>query len=119
MINGRPFNGTGFGLNPLSTGTPTYLNAQDANRNFYALLPNAKFFTTKPPAYPAFGGFGGADEDYDIWDPQNMALAQVPLAATNVVPSIIVPSFHRPDLVAWWKNQPNWAGNHPRLRDKC
>ncbi len=110
VINGRPFNGTGFGLKP----TPP---AADADVPWRTRMPMA----TITPCCPTpgsfnptarttfFGGIGGADEDYDIWDMQNMILARVPVSVTNTVPSQIMPSLHRPDLIAWWKTQTNWS----------
>jgi len=106
VINGRPFNGAGFGFNPNADPTsatiPTLLNAQNSVTNSYeALLPNPKLFPTipAPPAtYPAFGGLGGPDEDYDVADAQNMHLAYLPIGPI-VNPNTILPSFHRQDLI--------------------
>ncbi len=103
VINGRPFNGTGFGLNPAPVATsPTFLDAMDATLNVpHALLPNPRFFAGGG-GYDIVGGYGGADEDYDAADAQNMALAYVPLVDPSnptLPPASILPSFHRPDLV--------------------
>ncbi len=103
LINGRPFNGTGFGFNTTS-------GVLDLPENFtvgvttipvpYALLPNAKFNGN-------VAGIGGADEDYDAADPQNMLLGYMPIAPAG--PLDILPSLHRPDLVSYMKNNPAYS----------
>lgn len=106
LINGRPFNGTGFGFNPSESPiSPSMLTLHDGANNFYALMPHAKY-----SGYNVFANAGGPDEDYDAVDPQNMLLAGMPVNPTGVVPpnpSLIVPSLHRPDLIAYWKAQPS------------
>lgn len=119
-LNGMPFAGTGFGYDPLPpadtdhllgaayTG-PMYDGAMD-NANWpYAFLPN-------PVGLPAWGtygdpaGPGGANEDYDAPDFQNMLLAmQLPEAVTigaNTYPAgtTPIPSLHRPALINYWLN---------------
>ncbi len=121
LINGHPFNGTGFGFNPGSyTAGTTPLNMPDPGftvsggaSGYYAMSPNPIYFTATTPNYPMPGGLGGADEDYDAADLQNMALAYMPLSpttsggtsiltATGGMSQIsILPSFHRPDLI-WY-----------------
>jgi hypothetical protein len=114
LINGRPFNGTGFGFNQAAVpaSDPTLLNAQQqpfALPNAtpfpvdFALLPNGRHFSGFGN-YQNFGGVGGADEDYDASDPQNLALAYMPITLPTAPPgpgnpSPILPSFHRPDLI--------------------
>ena len=118
LINGRPFNGTGFGFKPDSyTAGTTPLNMPDPGFTvtggaYYAMSPNPIYFTASTN-YPMPGGLGGADEDYDAADLQNMALAYMPLSpttsggasiltATGGMSQIsILPSFHRPDLI-WY-----------------
>lgn len=121
VINGRPFNGTGFGLNPSNVAGNDPLNASGTNNRQFALLPNPVFFErqntgspyfdrnyafwrgTNSPADPA--GPGGADEDYDAVDYQNMLLAlkAVPAgAAAGTAPQVLIPSLHRPDLMSHW-----------------
>lgn len=106
LINGRPFNGTGFGFNPSESPiSPSMLTLHDGANNFYALMPHAKY-----SGYNVFANAGGPDEDYDAVDLQNMLLAGMPVNPTGVVPpnpSLIVPSLHRPDLIAYWKAQPS------------
>jgi len=86
LINGRPFNGTGVGFDANGTA----LN--DSLGRPLALEPNAPENLAAP---------GGANEDYDAPDYQNMALA-LQDAATAQVP---IPSFHRPDLINYWYNR--------------
>jgi hypothetical protein len=90
IVNGRAFNGTGFGYDETS-------KQLDGTHNgiLIALSPN-------------FGAYGwdktvdshGANEPYDAPDEQNMFLAYVPAGATSS--SQIIPSFHRPDLIGYW-----------------
>ncbi len=108
VINGRAFSGTGFGYNtsvgqyfPRPSGSYTLLDAVDGNSFFFALQPNHKYFQANG-LYATCTGPGGANEDYDAPDAQNMALAWQPIGVTNS--QQIMPSFHRPDLVTWWQN---------------
>lgn len=133
LINGRPFNGTGFGFNPNlasdPTAEPTLLNAEmrftkPNGSQFglpFALFPNPVYadptklpLTFEPPTrtididpanttYTQVGGIGGADEEHDAADPQNMLLAHLPLAPTvdgngQVTVGEIIPSLHRPAM---------------------
>lgn len=89
IINGTPFSGTGFGCNP-NTGLldATVLLPVPVANNQLALLPN----------HPANRGpAGGANEDYDAVDYQNMALALV--LPDGRVP---IPSYLRPELCRYW-----------------
>ncbi len=134
IVNGRPFNGTGFGLDPtiVDPTAPTLISAAQTIPLPsgpidipYALLPNAKYWDgqsadqtilpiTPPTGYPIFGGIGGPDEDYDAPDTQNMLLAHLPLVmpAPNT-PSGIIPSLHRPDtyLYLQQKYQTEFSGS--------
>ncbi|HZZ28320.1 MAG TPA: hypothetical protein VFE46_10000 [Pirellulales bacterium] len=104
VINGRAFSGTGRGLNP-TTGV---LDAADSNLRPFALLPNPVFYQasgTYSSSTP-FGGIGGANTDYEAPDYQHMYLSFI-VQNTNGLPQTILPSFHRPDLINYWKNQAN------------
>lgn len=135
-INGRPLNGTGFGASPQSV-TAFRDQAQTTNILLgathwplaipglpltqpweRALLPNAALFDRSPGAWlpPGSGrdvytdpaGFGGADEDYDAVDYQNMLLAMRrtildgTAATESLAPVVEMPSLHRPDLILYW-----------------
>ncbi len=90
VINGTPFSGTGYGFNP-ETGKLDAVSSSWA----LALLPNDPL-NRNPP--------GGANEDYDAVDFQNMLLgAQIVDATTGRVATI--PSLHRPALVNYWKTR--------------
>ncbi len=110
LINGHPFNGTGGGFN-VATGktdsTQSFSPSLGAPVQIpYAFLPNPRFF--QPTGlYSIFGGFGGADEDYDAADPQNMFLAY--MSTTPTASSEILPSFHRPDLYQFMSNNATYA----------
>ena len=141
-VNGRPFNGTGVGYNPLAV-TGEKLNAVEnvnGTNHEIALMPNAAFFDPLPtsavfpqPALPALGYFGknipgpaarffdgqgGSDESYDAVDFQNMVLALMPSNPTELLPAtygtgvlqdvggmLPIPSFHRPALINYWRDQ--------------
>ncbi|MFO0902662.1 MAG: hypothetical protein U0939_06660 [Pirellulales bacterium] len=107
VVNGRPFNGAGFGYQPpvVNTDQPgltATVNVPGLGGGAgvsvpVALLPHFAGYSTST-AYQV--DVGGADEPYDAVDFQNMPLAMVPpnAAASNE----IMPSFHRQDLIAFW-----------------
>ena len=96
IVNGAPFSGTGFGFNS-TNGT---LDKKDNNNyGLLALEPNA-------PENRDLSMPGGANEDYDAADYQNMVLATPPLPAPGVPGvQITIPSLHRPALVNYWYRQ--------------
>src|SRR6185436_2630967 len=85
-----------------------------------ALLPNVgaydSFYGQLAAGTVAAGGFGagGLDETWDAPDLQNMFLAMVPPRAAEMfftgtrLP--IIPSFHRPELINFWINNPALNG---------
>ncbi|MBN2476936.1 MAG: hypothetical protein JXB62_20175 [Pirellulales bacterium] len=85
----------------LDAGEDLNANGQwDFYGPWYALSPNPK--TAMPNlmlGYTDLGGPGGANEDYDAPDYQNMMLAMV--LANGQVP---IPSLHRSSLVQYWVN---------------
>ena len=120
LVNGQVFNGTGVGFRyhdaaqhsikvakldgaiPVSTGGQTVdLPA--------ALLPNhasrPAFAPQQPQAEFVALLNGGSDESYDAADYQNMFMALVNPAAQ--MSRDILPSFHRPELINYWKHQPS------------
>lgn len=130
IINGRAFNGTGVGLNTVSPYNAagggnnqaySQLTAMDTSNGLnvpYVYLPNPKYFASNTTFNVAANPFpllnysnpvgpGGANEDYDAPDVQNMALAWMPVQTVNPFGgalATIFPSFHRPDLVKWFEN---------------
>ena len=130
VLNGQPFNGTGVGYNiNTNPNNPTdpWLDAEESVRNSsggsdnrtVALMPDARFFDPNRIVDPTpfdygvnWPGPGGSDESYDAIDFQNMALAFMPVlpeeqntgnAAT--IGSLTIPSFHRPALLHYWRDQ--------------
>jgi hypothetical protein len=126
LVNGRPFNGTGFGFDP--TGLPAAQTLLTNSTQFsppvgapiqvpVVELPNPVFSAGFLPA----ALIGGTDEDYDAPDLQNMILAYTPVtflpyvAPPNISP--IIPSFHRGDLIEFFRQsgqiggayQPIWS----------
>jgi hypothetical protein len=119
VVNGRPFNGTGFGfryhdakkktvsVGRLDATVPVPIGGQSVDLPV-ALLPNhasrPSFDPSNAPAELAAILSGGSDEGYDAADYQNMFLALVkPNAASS---RDVIPSFHRPELVNYWMAQP-------------
>ncbi len=109
IINGRPFAGTGNGWNP-ATGI---LDAKDSNSREFALLPNPVFYSptgdykadSSNPNWKfavPYGGWGGANIDYNIPDYQNMYMAWISPTPNSSVPVTVLPSYHRPDLINYW-----------------
>jgi len=98
ILNGRAFGGTGVGYDPDATGTNPQLTEIDPE--LAALGWQAP--TARLPGAPITRAIpGGANEDYDAADYQNMPLAlQDP--ATGRTP---IPSLHRPELVDYWFHQ--------------
>jgi hypothetical protein len=120
VINGAPFNGTGFGFDAekapnFDPVTQVLLGRADPQLGSgfpYALLPNAAFFTPTPANPPDIGyqdpaGPGGADEDYDAVDYQNMLLAMRVVTSNdpNYPSAVVFPSLHRPELINYWITQ--------------
>ena len=113
LINGRAFSGTGFGFNS-ATGV---LDARDGDTSFtasgtqgkeFALMPNPVFY--KPIGDYAsgnipFGGVGGGNTDYDAPDYQHMFMSWSVINSTTGQPQTILPSFHRPDLINYWRSR--------------
>lgn len=119
IVNGTPFSGTGFGYNPNVPANPTdpLLTAEESTYP-YALSPNPRMFTANAAySYTDPAGPGGANEDYDAADYQNMLLAcVVPQAGPPPTVKVPIPSLHRPELVNYWfreldsdTNLTNWS----------
>ncbi|MBL9161874.1 MAG: hypothetical protein JNL18_03935 [Planctomycetaceae bacterium] len=103
-----------------------------------ATLPHRDYyFRPTTTAFFDYAGRGGANEGYDAPDFQNMALAYLPatqlietalpdvsvgtlpsalsLAGATGSSSMVIPSWHRPDLINYWANQSPFASG-PDLR---
>jgi hypothetical protein len=142
VINGRPFNGVGFGMMStipsryvdttsgrllplLSVSDGELLSMLGGTSAPRALLPNHVFALNDPdaahsPYRDASGnniydpaGPGGSDEAYDAADFQNMHIA-MQYWDSNVNSVVTrLPSFHRPDLLNWWSYQVKDALGNP------
>ena len=117
IVNGVPFAGTGVGFNPgafrCDAPYPDTANlfAPLTGWTFpAALLPNPKYwFSDTDPAAP-----GGANEDYDAVDYQNMLLAlQLPQPSGAPFGLVPIPSLHRPELINYWVHRLvyDWPGS--------
>ncbi|MFI4874226.1 MAG: hypothetical protein ACIALR_02775 [Blastopirellula sp. JB062] len=122
LVNGRPFSGTGFGYsdigNTYSSGASLDLMTMIPNittdppaadmRLPVALLPNFAAYTNNGKVADPFAGdtryvdHGGADEPWDAPDYQNMALSYYFNDGNPTSSEDVLPSFHRPDLMAYW-----------------
>ncbi len=117
LINGRPFNGAGFGLDIASK---TVVHPQGAPpHQKWAFLPNVGYGRTDIDdasnlATPGGFAIGGADEDYDIPDYNNIHLAARvwnPSANSGAGRwEVQSPSFYDAALAHWHRvNNPDYA----------
>lgn len=97
VINGVPFGGTGFGYDPSSPASLSATFGMGPTVAPRALAPNPLAYRNSGGTYADLAEPGGADEDYDAVDYQNMLLA---LQTTSG--SVPIPSLHRPELVRYW-----------------
>ncbi len=140
IINGRAFSGTGFGfrLSSFVSGTSDtdmrgQLRLLDAMLDdspagvphLYALLPNHSVMGFHPNLGPLNpytdpAGPGGANEDCDVPDFQNMLMAVRLYAGGNMI--VPLPSLHRPDLVNYWvkaTSSGTWQNLAPEIQRGC
>ncbi len=110
IINGRPFNGSGSGLNTTTLTTTAVKQGGSGNVDRVALLPNVGYGnSTDDPT------LGGADEDYDIPDYNNPHLAaRVWNTSTNRW-EVQSPSFYDAALANWHRANNTNIGD-PRVR---
>lgn len=141
LINSMPFNGMGFGFHATKfaqTGL-TNLTAADLGGGSWAGLENFELALLPNPRTPEWQSLLNptlatrsiapvhADEDYDAVDYQNMLLALHVNAAPEVRSRnsnfVSVPSLHRPSLINYWLNHPEYAALSPlaqrALRRRC
>ncbi len=134
IINGVPFSGTGFGYNLASGQLDLTYDGKTLGSGSYpaALLPNiplsayAAYYNSLgrvwSNSYSAYyvNPPGGANPDYTAADYQHLLLAaQTPHPAGP--PGCLdtpIPSFHRPELVNYWINQPGNGGSFDALWQK-
>jgi hypothetical protein len=109
LINGRPFNGPGFGFNPTNGNLDTTdgLTVGTTNRQFALLpFPPSPLDPVRYPEYTAYqtalAASGGIspDEDYDAVDFQNMLLAARIWTGSRW--EVRLPSLVRPELMNYW-----------------
>ncbi len=113
VINGVPFAGTGAGFDPSTGRTNLSVPGAAQGNTPVALLPGWQGLVGTPDVLPP-GLLGGANEDYDAVDFQNMFLAaQIPIrnpTTGQIARVATIPSFHRPSLVRHWMNQSGAGG---------
>jgi len=108
VINGPPYAGMGFGYNA-STGK---LDATSGSWPI-ALLPNTPLAGYASAANPYGNPPGGANKDYDAPDFQTMILGAVIVDRNTGMPTAVIPSLHRPELLYYWKTNSAAAWNDP------
>ncbi|TWT30054.1 hypothetical protein [Blastopirellula retiformator] len=125
LVNGRAFSGTGFGYSDASRsytgGASLSLQTSIGEMNIaagtdmqlpVALLPNFSAYVADGIVTDPFQGnaqryvdHGGADEPWDAPDYQNMALSYYFNNGAPTSSDDVLPSYHRPDLIAYWYNR--------------
>lgn len=106
VISGAAFTGAGFGYNT-STGATDATATVGGVTAELALLPNHPNNRDNTS-----GAMGGANEDYDVPDYQNMHLAMV--LPDGTVP---IPSYHNPDLIRYWVHRLNASADGSSAAD--
>ena len=101
LINGKPFNGLGYGYDTTTGG----LTQRDPIHNMLVnLQPNFSGYRSLQGLDP---DRAGSDESYDAVDYRNMLLAMVCRdPGLGSERERIIPSMHRPSLVNYWWNHP-------------
>ncbi len=97
VVNAPAYSGMGRGYT--TDMSKPACGALDPNGWEYALLPNPAFFQANG-AYTDPAGPGGDNPDYTACDYNSIYLATVGFDATGKL--TVIPSFHRPDLTAYW-----------------
>ncbi len=139
LMSGVPFSGTGFGYNPTPTSGKLDLGYDTGTKDFnttgtfsatnlsVALLPNLPLSMYANTTVTAIKNAqsnppGGANSDYTAVDYQHMLLA-AQLASTTAPGGIqTIPSFYRPELINYWKNQigaSSWSNLWTASPDLC
>ncbi|MDX1947000.1 MAG: hypothetical protein SFU86_16475 [Pirellulaceae bacterium] len=102
VINGLPFNGAGAGYDSNTQNLDATYTGYDPGSTLgpksLALLPHINGLD--PNYLSPQPHLGGLDESWDAVDYQNMFLA----LCTPAVGLPVIPSYHRPELVNYWKN---------------
>ncbi len=125
-INGQPFSGLGFGYNK----STHRLDAEGEGGPVRESVNFGEVFGKSVNSFrdwvdKADNGllFGGANEEYDAADMDNMFMAYVPGAATQTV----IPSYHRPAMIRksgasrktmlrpMKEDNPNFSGSNPNF----
>mgnify|MGYP005838064671 CR=1 FL=1 len=94
IVNLPAFSGTGAGYKPTTGNLDLTVGSYET-----ALLPNV----VKASIGAVDPTLGGVNEDYDAADFQNMFLGTPPVPSSSSPMGFrLTPSFHRPDLIAYW-----------------
>ncbi len=112
-VNGRPFDGPGYGYVAGVLGT----DDTDSDGHLVALTPNFMFSPTGSSTSSPLPN-GDADEPYDAVDYQNMFIGMVPPSNASATDSLVIPSFLRPMLINYWRNQGVGWSTDANLRRK-
>jgi hypothetical protein len=105
IVNGTAFCGTGFGFDP-NVNDPTEPNVPYLSRTVEGQSAELALLPRHPQIGDVeIGAIGGANEDYDAVDYQNMLLgSDLPLIDTDGdgKADTNIPSLHRPSLANYW-----------------
>ena len=102
VVNQPAFSGAGAGFDPSTGNLDLRVGSYEVG-----LLPNV----AKASVGAVDPTLGGMNEDYDAADFQNMFLGTPPVpSSSNPLGFRLTPSFHRPDLIAYWARRAG-AGN--------
>lgn len=107
IVNGRPFNGAGAGFSKSGGAYAPAVYNYNGQDLPVALLPNYRAYLD--PSQMGLAAACGVDESYDAADFQNMFLF---FKGSN---GELIPSFHRPELIAYWRNRIPAAATDPKL----
>jgi hypothetical protein len=108
LVNGKPFNGPGFGYSLEQGGRPEMDWTFGAPPIPVSLQPHYAAYRATVPTWSLPSGDG--DESYDAVDYQNMFLARNP-PTPDPVNFPIIASFHRPKLIEAASNTPHWSSS--------
>lgn len=109
VVNLPAFSGTGAGFNAATGLLDLKVGSYEVG-----LLPNV----AKASVGAVDPTLGGMNEDYDAADFQNLFLGTPPVPSTSSPLGFrLTPSFHRPDLIAYWTRRAGFSNGQEFIRN--